>query len=60
MLRVTRLLTACLLLASVFAPALARAGARHPARPEPPQETGFLNRKVELHGITYRFQVYLP
>ena len=24
------------------------------------QETGFLNRKIELHGITYRFQVYLP
>ena len=30
------------------------------ARPEPPQDTGFLNRKIELHGITYRFQVYLP
>jgi len=29
-------------------------------RPEPPQETGFLNRRLELHGITYRFQVYLP
>jgi acetyl esterase/lipase len=28
--------------------------------PEPPQETGFLNRKLELHGATYRFQVYLP
>jgi acetyl esterase/lipase len=27
---------------------------------EPPQETGFLNRKLELRGITYRFQVYLP
>jgi dienelactone hydrolase len=27
---------------------------------EPAQETGFLNRKIELHGITYRFQVYLP
>lgn len=30
------------------------------ARPEPPQETGFLNRRIELHGVTYRFQVYLP
>ena len=29
-------------------------------RPEPPQETGFLNRRIELHGVTYRFQVYLP
>jgi len=24
------------------------------------QETGFLNRKIEIHGVTYRFQVYLP
>src|ERR1700677_2000892 len=29
-------------------------------KPEPPQETGFLNRKIELHGATYRFVVYLP
>jgi pimeloyl-ACP methyl ester carboxylesterase len=29
-------------------------------RPEPPQETGFLNRRIELRGVTYRFQVYLP
>ena len=28
--------------------------------PEAPQETGFLNRRVELHGVTYRFQVFLP
>jgi dienelactone hydrolase len=27
---------------------------------EPTQETGFLNRRIELHGVTYRFQVYLP
>jgi poly(3-hydroxybutyrate) depolymerase len=25
-----------------------------------PQETGFLNRKLVLKGVTYRFQVYLP
>ncbi len=25
-----------------------------------PQDTGFLNRRIELHGVTYRFQVYLP
>ena len=30
------------------------------ARPSPPQDTGFLNRRIELNGITYRFQVYLP
>jgi acetyl esterase/lipase len=30
------------------------------ARFEPPQETGFLNRRLEFHGANYRFQVYLP
>jgi len=29
-------------------------------KPEPPQDTGFLNRRVESHGVEYRFQVYLP
>ena len=24
------------------------------------QETGFLNRRIELHGVSYRYQVYLP
>ena len=28
--------------------------------PLPPQETGFLNRVVELHGLIYKFQVYVP
>ncbi len=33
----------------------------HPTPPMPPaQETGFLNRKVELNGVTYRFQIYIP
>jgi acetyl esterase/lipase len=32
----------------------------HQAKPETPQETGFLNRRIELHGVSYRFQVYLP
>ncbi len=27
---------------------------------QPPQETGFLNRRVELNGVSYKFQVYLP
>jgi poly(3-hydroxybutyrate) depolymerase len=26
----------------------------------PPQETGFLNRTVQVHGSTYRYQVYVP
>jgi len=35
-------------------------GRSHASHPEPPQETGFLNRKLQLHGVTYRYQVYLP
>jgi Phospholipase/Carboxylesterase len=31
-----------------------------PAPPPAPQETGFLNRTLELHGARYHFQVYLP
>jgi poly(3-hydroxybutyrate) depolymerase len=65
---VARFQAACLLLAASLAPAPAIAQATtgtapprpHQARPEPPQETGFLNRKIELHGETYRFVVYLP
>jgi pimeloyl-ACP methyl ester carboxylesterase len=26
----------------------------------PPQETGFLNRSVDVQGVSYKFQVYLP
>jgi acetyl esterase/lipase len=49
-------------LACVLSPVLAHGTVNnaHPARQEPPQETGFLNRRIELHGIAYRFQVYLP
>jgi acetyl esterase/lipase len=32
---------------------------KHP-EPERPADTGFLNRKVTLHGATYRYMVYLP
>jgi acetyl esterase/lipase len=68
MLRPTRFLAACLLLAWASSPAWASskqstptsAGAAHTTHSEPQQETGFLNRKIELHGVTYRFQVYLP
>ena len=45
--------------ATVATPASTHAKAP-PVRPEPPQETGFLNRRIELHGVNYRFQVYLP
>jgi pimeloyl-ACP methyl ester carboxylesterase len=68
MIRSFRFLGACLLVAASVAPALAvapravpvAASKPHQARPEPPQETGFLNRRIELHGETYRFVVYLP
>ena len=46
---------------SAGSPAAHAANAKsHHTHAEPPQETGFLNRKIELHGATYRFQVYLP
>src|SRR5271168_4996584 len=52
--------------AGVLALPLAAWAARSAAHPamhpvaEPAQETGFLNRRIELHGATYKFQVYLP
>jgi len=60
MLRCARTAAALLCLLWALAPAQASGvRGRHP-RPEPPQETGFLNRTLEFHGATYRFQVYLP
>ncbi|HEY1902204.1 MAG TPA: alpha/beta hydrolase-fold protein [Terracidiphilus sp.] len=60
-------LSACLFLALPAAPAWARpsgaaraAAKSHHDKQEPPQETGFLNRRIDLRGVTYRFQVYLP
>jgi len=51
----------CLCIAGGLAPAMAHARrTSRPPVPEPTQETGFLNRKVQVKGITYRFQVYLP
>ena len=35
-------------------------GRTRPVPHEPPQETGFLNRRIDWGGATYRFQVYLP
>ena len=56
-----RIAVICLAAACAL-PAVARAAPEkaHPAKQEAPQDTGFLNRSIELHGITYRFQVYLP
>jgi predicted esterase len=39
------------------------AAQKHPAAerpPERPQDTGFLNRRVTVKGVTYKFMVYLP
>jgi len=66
MLRFLRSLAIGVLAAWTFAPGVASAspqafmGRAHASHPEPPQETGFLNRKLELHGVSYRYQVYLP
>jgi dienelactone hydrolase len=57
-----RISTACLALACALYPGSVRglASKKNQPRSEPPQDTGFLNRKIDLHGVTYRFQVYLP
>ncbi len=63
MVRLSRVLAASLILAWVLTPAAGRASEprNHPLPPAPPaQETGFLNRKVEVRGVTYRFQIYVP
>jgi acetyl esterase/lipase len=60
--RFLRFLSAGLLFTWAIAPAQAQAfhsSARH-HEPLPPQETGFLNRTIQLDGVTYRYQVYLP
>jgi poly(3-hydroxybutyrate) depolymerase len=54
-----RLLAVSLALAWVLSPGKACA-AQVKGHIEPPQETGFLNRSIELNGVSYRFQVYLP
>jgi acetyl esterase/lipase len=59
MFRLFRFLTVCLFLSSLCAGAEVARARRQPRR-EPAQETGFLNRRIELDGVTYRFQVYLP
>ena len=60
--RLLRSLTACLVLACLACPCVVHAAVvkAHAASAAPPQDTGFLNRLIELHGVTYHFQVYLP
>jgi len=62
--RALRFQVICPVLACLAWPAVLGAAAaknRHPQLPpQAPQDTGFLNRRIDLHGATYRFQVYLP
>lgn len=60
--RVFRITAACLALACAAWPADSRATASksRSVTPAAPQDTGFLNRRIVIQGITYRFQVYLP
>ncbi|HEY1767562.1 MAG TPA: prolyl oligopeptidase family serine peptidase [Terracidiphilus sp.] len=59
MLRLIRLVSLIAALSLLPLSAGAAAKMRQPQR-EPAQETGFLNRKIDLEGASYRFQVYLP
>ena len=60
--RIPGLLAAILSVAWAMTPAKANAIAAGPhiARQSHQQETGFLNRTVQVRNIVYRFQVYLP
>jgi|ERR1017187_1717741 predicted esterase len=59
---ISRLLVTCFTLiwglAALPGNATAAGSRSHP--PIQTQETGFLNRAIELHGVDYHFQVYLP
>ncbi len=59
--RITRILVACLPAALVIAASVAHAAAKpHFSRPKNFQETGFLNRTLELNNTVHHFTVYLP
>lgn len=61
MLRNLRFIAAVLCLALGLASAFLHAAPLSQGAPKPPpQETGFLNRKLLIHGATYRYVVYLP
>jgi len=59
--RILRLLAACLCLLWGVAPtSLHAAAGSKTSHKNPTQETGFLNRRVEISGVSYRYQVYVP
>lgn len=45
---------------SLYAKTFAEGAGAHRSHSTLPQDTGFLNRRIEWHGNSYRFQVYLP
>jgi len=54
-------LAAAILLSLASPRARAAAGRAQEHKPTlPPQETGFLNRSIQIQGVTYKFQVYIP
>lgn len=60
--RIVRVVAACILTAAAMTPPLVASIPAGPRllRAASVQETGFLNRSLQLHGATYRFQIYLP
>jgi predicted esterase len=59
--RILRLLAACLFLAWGLAPIPLHAATRTKgSRKHPQQETGFLNRWIQVGKASYRYQVYVP
>lgn len=56
--RLRKILATGLVLA-IAAPVAAHAAAR-PGHPRNFQETGFLNRTIDIHGTNHHFQIYLP
>ena len=59
--RILRLLAACLCIPWGLAPTVVQAapGPRG-FHKHPPQETGFLNRRIQVGPFNYRYQVYVP
>lgn len=59
--RTLRMFAACLcLLLGMASPPLCAAAGKRESRRHSGQETGFLNRRIQIGSTTYRYQVYLP
>jgi poly(3-hydroxybutyrate) depolymerase len=58
--RILRIFAACLCLLWGLAPSRCAAAGKRESLRHPAQETGFLNRRIQVGATTYRYQVYLP